>query len=80
MGYAILRIAKRKTARSGKAMLAHALREVEVPNAIAGAPKPEVLAGHKTSQAALAALAEGIAVAKAHGGPQGFTAASISFK
>lgn len=57
-------------------MLAHALREVEVPNAIQGAPKPMHLAGHKTSQEALAALAEGVALAKAQGGRQGFTKAS----
>jgi len=76
MGYAILRIAKRKTAGSGKAMLTHALREVEVPNAIPGAPKPTAIAGHQSSQAALAALADGIALAKAQGGRQGFTKAS----
>lgn len=58
-------------------MLTHALREVEVPNAIAGAPKPEVLAGHKTSQEALLQLRAGIDTAKALGGPQGFTAASV---
>lgn len=76
MGYAILRIAKRKTASSGKAMLTHALREVEVANAIRGAPKPEVISGCKTSQEALKQVAEGIALAKAQGGRQGFTKAS----
>lgn len=57
-------------------MLSHALREVEVANAIPGAPAPEVLAGCKTTQEALAVLAQAKAQAKALGGRQGFTKAS----
>lgn len=76
MGYAILRIEKRKTAASAAAMSRHALREGEVANAIKGAPKPEVLAGYKTTADVMAALRQGIALAKAKGGAQGFTKAT----
>lgn len=55
MGYAILRISPR--AISGTwAMLRHALREVPVPNAKPGAELPELLAGHGSAQAGMAAL------------------------
>lgn len=77
MGYAILRIAKRKTARSAAAMSVHALRETPVPNAIAGAPPPEVIAGATTTAEVMTRLKAGIAQAKAQGGPQGFTKASV---
>lgn len=76
MGYAILRIAKRKTGSSAAAMSRHALRETAVPNAIAGAPPPEVLAGAGATREVMAKLREGIALAKSVGGPQGFTKAS----
>lgn len=76
MGYAILRIAKRKTSSHTSGMLKHALRENKVPNAVAGAPKPVVLAGARTTQEAMGTLAQGIAMAKANGGSQGFTKAS----
>lgn len=76
MGYAILRIAKRKTTSATKGMVEHALRETEVANAVAGAPKPIVLAGARTAQEAMQTLAQGIALAKAKGGPQGYTKAS----
>jgi len=78
MGYAILRIAKIKTVGAASGMLAHALRAREVPNAIAGAPKPRVVAGAKTVAEGVALLQGGIALAKAKGGPQGFTKASTS--
>jgi len=58
-------------------MSVHALREVEVPNAITGAPKPEVLAGATTTPELMQRLKDGIALAKAQGGPQGFTKASV---
>lgn len=77
MGYAIFRIAKRKTQRSAAAMSAHALREVEVPNAVAGAPRPEVLAGARTTPELLTHLRAGVVQAKALGGPQGITKASV---
>lgn len=77
MGYAILRIAKRKTTRSAAAMSVHAFRETPVPNAIAGAPPPEVIAGATTTAEVMAKLKAGIAHAKTHGGPQGFTKASV---
>lgn len=77
MGYSIFRIAKRKTQRSAAAMSKHALREVEVPNAVAGAPRPEVIAGARTTPELLMQLRAGIDTAKALGGPQGFTAASV---
>ena len=76
MGYAILRIEKLKTAGDVRGMLAHVLREAEVPNAIDGATEPVVLAGARTSQEAMATLAQGITLAKAKGGSQGFTKAS----
>jgi hypothetical protein len=41
-------------------MLRHALREDAVPNALEGAPKPEVLAGETTSTAALARLSDAL--------------------
>ena len=77
MGYSIFRIAKRKTQRSAAAMSAHALREVEVPNAVAGAPRPEVLAGARTTPELLTHLRAGVVQAKALGGPQGITKASV---
>lgn len=77
MGYSIFRIAKRKTQRSAAAMSKHALREVEVPNAVAGAPRPEVIAGARTTPELLMQLRAGIDTAKALGGPQGFTKASV---
>jgi hypothetical protein len=76
MGYAIFRVAKRKTGSSVAAMSRHALRETAVPNAIAGGPKPEVLAGARSTQELMQALHAGIAQAKALGGSQGFTKAS----
>lgn len=57
-------------------MSRHALREADVPNAISGAPKPEVLAGATTTKEVMAKLHAGITLAKAQGGPQGFTKAS----
>lgn len=76
MGYAILRVAKRKTGSSAAAMSRHALREDAVPNAIPGAPKPEVLVGAATTPELMAKLHAGIALAKQKGGSQGFTKAS----
>lgn len=76
MGYAILRIAKRKTGSSAAAMSRHALREDAVPNAIAGAPKPEVLAGATTTPELMQKLHAGIKLAKEKGGAQGYTKAS----
>lgn len=76
MGYAILRIAKRKTGSSAAAMSRHALRETAVPNAIAEAPPPEVLYGAKTTPELMAKLHAGIALAKSKGGAQGYTKAS----
>jgi hypothetical protein len=76
MGYAIFRIEKRKTASSAAAMSVHALREAIVPNAIEGAPKPEVIYGAATTEEVMQTLRKTIAEAKAKGGPQGFTKAS----
>jgi vacuolar-type H+-ATPase subunit E/Vma4 len=76
MGYAILRIAKRKTGSSAAAMSRHALRETDVPNAISGAPKPEVIGGFNTTAEVMSELHKGIKLAKEKGGPQGFTKAS----
>ncbi len=76
MGYAILRIAKRKTVSSARAMCSHALREEPVPNAIPGAPKPEILHGAETADLAMEKLRETISDAKQHGGRQGYTKAS----
>jgi len=76
MGYAIFRIAKRKTGSSAAAMSRHALREVDVPNAVAGAPRPQVLTGARTTAELMQRLRAGITWAKAHGGRQGFTKAS----
>lgn len=56
MGYGIIRVAKRSARPSVRGMLRHALREDAPPNALEGAPKPEVLAGDRTSGAALARL------------------------
>ena len=68
MGYAILRIAPRKTTASAAKMLRHALREDQVPNALEDAPKPANGAsqgfGHATSKEALAALQTKIQAAK----------------
>jgi hypothetical protein len=76
MGHAILRIEKRKSASSVASMSAHALRETTVPNAIEGAPKPEVIHGAKTTAELMQTLRQTIAIAKAKGGRQGFTKAS----
>lgn len=76
MGYAILRIAKRKSAGSAAAMVAHALRETAVPNAIEGAPPPAVLVGATTTAEAMGVLKATIVQAKKLGGTQGFTKAS----
>lgn len=76
MGYSILRIEKRKTLGGVRGMLMHALRETEVANAVAGAPKPIVLAGARTTQEAMNTLSQGITLAKALGGSQGYTKAS----
>ena len=60
MGYAILRIAGRKSTASAAKMVRHALREDKVPNAIQDAPKPVNGSGegygHATSKDALQAL------------------------
>lgn len=60
MGYAILRIAPRKSTASAAKMLRHALREEAVPNALEDAPKPANGAGagygHGSSAEALATL------------------------
>lgn len=56
MGYAIVRLAKRQARASVRGMLKHALREAAVPNAEAGAGRPQVLAGDLTSAAALGRL------------------------
>lgn len=68
MGYAILRIAPRKTTSSTVKMIRHALREDAVPNALEGAPKPSNASGagygHGTSKDAMQALQAKIADAK----------------
>ena len=68
MGYAILRIAPRKTTASAAKMLKHALREEAVPNALEDAPKPSTGAGagfgYATSKDAMQALQAKIADAK----------------
>lgn len=60
MGYAILRIATRKTTASAAKMVRHALREDVVHNAIEDAPKPPNGSGqgygHATSKEAMLAL------------------------
>lgn len=76
MGYAILRIEKRKTSASTAAMLKHALREVDVPNAVEGAPRPTVLAGRSTSAEAMSDLRSGKAAARAV--PRGWSKVSTS--
>lgn len=58
-------------------MSAHALREVAVPNAVADAPPPEVIAGATTTAEVMMRLKAGIAQAKALGGRQGYTKASV---
>lgn len=63
MGYGIIRVAKRTTRPSVRGMLRHALREDRVPNAIKGAPQPQVLAGDPTSGAALARLSAALKAA-----------------
>lgn len=68
MGYAILRIAPRKSTASAMKMLKHALREDPVPNALEDAPAPSNGAGagfgYATSKEALAALQTKIQAAK----------------
>lgn len=68
MGYAIFRIAPRKTTASASKMLKHALREDAVPNALEGAPKPEDGAangfGYSSSKDAMLALQAKISDAK----------------
>lgn len=68
MGYAILRIANRKTTRSVARMVRHSLREDKVPNAVEGAPKPQNGAaggyGHASSKEAMTALYSKIEAAK----------------
>jgi len=64
MGYAILRIAPRKSLASAGKMLRHALREDKVPNAIESAPKPPVGAGYASSGEAMQALKAKIAAAR----------------
>lgn len=63
MGYAIVRVAKRTARPSVRGMLRHALREDAVPNAIQGAPAPQVLAGDGSSGAALARLSAALKAA-----------------
>lgn len=64
---AIFRAAKYRRGQVGP-MLRHALRQgVTVPNAIPGAPPPEVLAGHGTVAGALSHLHAAIARAKGAG-------------
>lgn len=63
MGYAIVRVAKRTARPSVRGMLRHALREDAVPNAVQGAPAPQVLAGDATSGAALARLSAALKAA-----------------
>lgn len=68
MGYAILRIAPRKTTASAAKMLKHALREEAVPNALEDAPAPSNGAGagfgYATSKEAMQALQSKIEAAK----------------
>jgi hypothetical protein len=68
MGYAILRIAPRKSTASAAKMVRHALREDAVPNALEDAPKPANGSGqgygHGSSKEALAALHAKIEAAK----------------
>ena len=66
MGYAILRMAPRNISGT-RAMLMHALREVDVPNADCGTGPPEFLAGYRSSGAALAALRQMVEDCKAAG-------------
>lgn len=63
MGYGIIRVAKRTARPSVRGMLRHALRENDVPNAVEGAPRPQVLAGDVTSGAALARLSAALKAA-----------------
>lgn len=63
MGYGIIRVAKRSARPSVRGMLRHALREDAPPNALEGAPAPEVLAGDPTSGAALARLSAALKAA-----------------
>lgn len=81
MGYAIFRIAPRKSIASAAKMVKHALREDAVPNAMEDAPAPQNASGqgygHATSQEALAALQIKIQAARAvrAGWQKGSTAA-----
>lgn len=63
MRYQIIRIEKRKTRQSVRAMLRHALREDEPSNADPDGPRPHVLCGSNSSQEALHKLSKGIALA-----------------
>lgn len=66
-GDALFRAEKRQRA-GARAMAKHALRDGKpVPNAIQGAPPPEVLAGHSTSRALVQRLDTLIEAAKAAG-------------
>jgi len=49
MGYGILRLEKRSTTQSVRAMVRHALREDVPTNAVEGAPKPKLASGTPTS-------------------------------
>ncbi len=67
MNYAIFRAAKMRR-NNVKGMAQHALREgPQVPNAVAGAPPPQVLAGEKTADLADAKLTELLQHAQAAG-------------
>lgn len=61
MGYQIIRIEKRKTTASVRAMLRHALREDEPSNADPDGPRPHVLRGSNSSLEALQRLSHGVA-------------------
>ena len=63
MGYGIIRVAKRTARPSVRGMLRHALREDVPPNALQGAPAPQVLAGDSSSGAALARLSAALKAA-----------------
>lgn len=64
MGYAIIRIEKRKAASAVSGMLKHALREAPVANALPGAPPPVLLAGSRTTPEAMKRLQVAIRRAK----------------
>lgn len=63
MGYQVIRLAKRNSRSSTRSMLRHALREDHVPNALPGAPRPQVIAGCSTSGEALARLSAALKAA-----------------